>query len=321
MIFMKPRVIGIGELLWDMLPSGPRMGGAPANFACHANALGAQAAVISRVGADESGAGLVEQLQALGVSTAGITVDPWSPTGTVEVELSPDGQPHFTICTGVAWDQIEVTPELVRLAAAADAICFGSLGQRSAASREAIRQLVAATPAHALRVFDVNLRQDYFDAEGIAASLDLANVCKLSDSELPVVAGLLGLAGDTRAQIEGLIARHELRLVAYTRGAQGSVLTDGNEWCECQGLPTVVKDTIGAGDSFTCAVAMGRLQGWPLERISATANQIAAFVCSRDGAVPELPPALRESFQWQGWAPARGAGSVSSQIEHAGLPS
>ena len=318
---MKPKVIGLGELLWDMLPSGPRMGGAPANFACHANALGAEAEVISRVGEDDAGRRLVAELEALGVSTDGITVDPRSPTGTVEVELSPDGQPKFTICTGVAWDRIEATPELARLAAAADAICFGSLGQRSPASRQAIRQLVAATPAHALRVFDVNLRQHYFDAEVLAASLDLANICKLSDSELPVVAELLGLTGDTRTQLEGLLTRHGLRLVAYTRGGQGSVLTDGNEWCECHGVPTEVRDTIGAGDSFTCAVAMGVLHGWSLPGISATANQIAAFVCSRDGAVPELPRALRDAFPWDGWMPTRDAAPVSSQIEHAGLPS
>lgn len=296
---MKPKVIGIGELLWDMLPTGPRMGGAPANFACHAKALGADAVVISRVGADESGAGLLAKLRALGVPADGITDDPLNPTGTVVVTLGADGQPQFQISAGVAWDYLQATPELIRIASVADAICFGCLGQRAASSRAAIRQLVAATPAGALRVFDVNLREDFYTAEILDDSLKLANVCKLSDGELPVIARLLGLTGDTRGQLRQLVDRYDLRLIVYTRGATGSVLCNGTEWCEHGGIPTEVRDTIGAGDSFTSAVAMGLLQGWPLERISDCANEIAAYVCSHDGAVPELPQSLRERFVWK----------------------
>jgi fructokinase len=298
---MKPKVIGIGELLWDMLPTGRRMGGAPANFACHAKALGADAAVVSRVGADDSGAHLLEKLSLLKVSSEGVTVDPQNPTGTVEVSLGSDGQPCFKIVPGVAWDYMAATPALMSLVAGADAVCFGSLGQRSASSCEAIRHLVSVTPAHALRVFDVNLRGDFFSAEILDESLKLANICKLSDAELPVIAGMLGLGGNARGQIHELIARYGLRLVVYTRGHAGSVLTDGKHWCEHPGVPTEVRDTIGAGDSFTCTVVMGLLQGWPLERISEIANTVAAFVCSRDGAVPELPGELRDSFQWSGW--------------------
>jgi fructokinase len=298
---MKPKVIGIGELLWDMLPAGPRMGGAPANFACHAKALGADAAVISRVGADDSGARLLEELSLLEVSSEGVAVDPQNPTGTVEVSLGSDGQACYRIVPGVAWDHMAATPALVSLASGADAICFGSLGQRSASSCEAIRHLVSVTPEHALRVFDVNLREEFFTAEILDESLKLANLCKLSDAELPVIAGMLGLGGDVRGQIHELIARYGLRLVVYTRGHAGSVLTDGKHWCEHPGVPTEVRDTIGAGDSFTCTVVMGLLQGWPLDRISETANTVAAFVCSRDGAVPELPGELRDPFQWSEW--------------------
>ncbi len=298
---MKPKVIGIGELLWDMLPTGPRMGGAPGNFACHASALGADAAIISRVGDDDSGRELVDRLAALGVATEGVTMDPANPTGTVEVNLGEDGQPCFKIVPGVAWDHLAVTPALIRLAAVANAICFGSLGQRSASSRDAIRQLVAATPTAALRVFDVNLREDFFTSETLDESLKLANLCKLSDAELPIIATMLGLSGDVRGQLRELAGRYGLKLVAYTRGDSGSVLTDGSHWCEHAGFPTEVRDTIGAGDSFTCAVVMGLLQGWPLERISESANAIAAFVCSRDGAVPELPRDLRDPFQWSQW--------------------
>ena len=290
------KILGIGELLWDVLPTGPRIGGAPANFAGHACALGADAAVISRVGADADGERLVAALRAGGVETAGVTVDPDHPTGSVDVRLGPDGQPEFTIHENTAWDHLSAAPDLLDLAATADAVCFGSLGQRSVDSREAVRKLVAATPPGALRVFDVNLRQRFYDREVIDSSLELANVCKLSDSELPVIAGLLGLSGDVRGQLAALISRYRLRAVVYTRGEAGSLLTDGTVWSDHPGVPTEVRDTVGAGDSFTCAVTLGLLLGWPLATISEAASEIAAYVCSQDGAVPPLPPRFRERF-------------------------
>lgn len=293
---MKPKVIGIGEFLWDVLPSGPRMGGAPANFACHASALGADAVVISRVGADESGERLLRQLAERNVSTEGITPDPKHPTGTVIVKIGENGQPVFEIVPDVAWDHITVTPALEQLVGNADAICFGTLGQRSPSSRDAVRGLLASAPARALKVFDANLRQNHFDRATIESSLELADVCKLSDEELPVIAGLLDLHGEVRAQLEQLVSCFHLKLVVYTRGAKGSVLTNGTEWIERPAVPIRVKDTIGAGDSFTSAVTMGLILGWPLEQIAESASQIAAFVCSNDGAVPELPAALRECF-------------------------
>jgi fructokinase len=293
---MKPIVIGIGEILWDLLPSGPRMGGAPANFACHAHALGADAFVISRVGDDDAGKLLMENLGQLGVSTSAIDRDPVHPTGTVEVSLATDGQPQFRIIEGVAWDHLKISPRLLQLAARADAICFGTLGQRFEVSRQTIRHIVAATPANALRVFDVNLRQSYYNASILHDSLELANICKLSDAELPEIADLLGLEGDICAQLDQLVQRYHLRLVVFTRGGNGSVLTDGEEWSDHPGLPAEVKDTIGAGDSFTAATTMGMLHALPLRRISEIANQVAAHVCSQHGAVPELPQDLRNLF-------------------------
>lgn len=293
---MKPKVIGIGEFLWDVLPSGPRMGGAPANFACHAHALGAVASVISRVGADESGKQLVRQLAERGVSTEGIIEDPDHPTGTVRVKLGADGQPCFEISPDVAWDHIAVTPGLERLVADADAICFGTLGQRNPASGIAVRRLVESAPAGALRVFDANLRQNHYNRETIEASLELADVFKLNDEELPVISTMFGLHGETRDQLEELVSRFLLKLVVYTRGAQGSVLADGVSWVEHPGVPAVVRDTIGAGDSFTCAVTLGLILGWPLPRIAQCASEIAAFVCSHDGAIPELPDPLKSAF-------------------------
>ncbi|WP_035614072.1 carbohydrate kinase [Haloferula sp. BvORR071] len=295
---MRPLVIGLGELLWDILPAGPRMGGAPANFACHAQALGARGAIVSSIGADDLGRRLLECLGELGVATDGIAVDVARPTGTVDVELGMDGQPCFTIREGVAWDGIPVQAAALELMAAASAVCFGTLGQRTASSRTAIRQLLQATPAAALRVFDVNLRQSFYSAELIHDSLELANVMKLSDSELPAIAELLNLRGSVREQLAALLERYQLRMIAYTRGADGSLLWDGQHWCEHAGLPATVKDTIGAGDSFTAATTLGMLQGWPTEWIAATANEVAAHVCSCVGAIPPIPEALRERFQW-----------------------
>jgi fructokinase len=295
---MKPLVIGIGELLWDLLPSGPRMGGAPANFACHAQALGAAGAIASSVGADDLGSRLLEKLADLGVLTGGISIDPSRPTGTVAVQLGLDGQPCFGIREGVAWDVIQA-PAAIGMMAAASAVCFGTLGQRSLSSRAVIRQLVGATSPAALRVFDVNLRQNYYSSDLIHDSLVLANVMKLSDSELPVIAGLLNLRGSVRDQLVALLDRYDLRMIAYTRGSDGSILWDGVHWCEHPGLPSDVKDTIGAGDSFTAATTLGLLQGWPLEWISATANEVAAHVCSCVGAIPPMPEALRHRFSWE----------------------
>ena len=293
---MKPKVIGIGELLWDHLPTGPRMGGAPANFTCHTRALGAQSTVISRVGTGEWGDALLARLSELGVGTEGVSRDPEHPTGRVDVELAADGQPKFTILRGMAWDHLEATETMLELVSSADAVCFGTLGQRSLSSRSAIRQLVASTPAHALRVFDVNLREDYYSAEVLDESLRIANVCKLSDAELPIVSKLLGLDGASGDRLEELRARYQLRLVAYTRGAEGSVLAGDGCASVHPGLPTRVRDTIGAGDSFTAAVTMGMLHGWSLDEISETANETAAFVCSHEGAVPMLPASIRRRF-------------------------
>jgi len=294
---MIPKVLGIGEILWDLLPAGARMGGAPTNFSCHAAALGANATVISCVGADVSGKSLLACLGEFGVATDGVSEDPGHPTGTVEVSLGSDGQPEYNICRDVAWDHLKVTPGLLGMAAAADAVCFGTLGQRSAVSRQTIRHLVAATRTDAVRVFDVNLRQDYFTADVIHESLQLANVLKLSDSELPVLAQLLDLEGSVDKQLQTLFVRYELAWIVYTRGAEGSILCSELEWQIHRGVPTTVRDTIGAGDSFTAAVTMGLLSGWSAAKISEIANEVAAHVCSCTGAVPVLPAHLRRSFQ------------------------
>lgn len=295
---MNSLIIGIGEVLWDMLPTGPQMGGAPANFACHAHALGAEAMVVSRVGDDAPGAALIRKLQRLGVSTMGISIDPAHATGTVQVALGDDGQPRYTICEDVSWDHLDATDELLSFAEHAAAICFGSLGQRSEMSRAAIRSAIGHAGPGCLRVFDANLRQNFHTPQLIHESLQIADVVKLNDEELPVVCQMLGIHDESPAgQIATLLDRYQLRLIACTRGSRGSILLDGGGVCEHPGLVTEIVDTIGAGDSFTAALTLGLLKGWALERISETANRVAAHVCSRSGGTPPMDVRLKELFE------------------------
>jgi fructokinase len=294
---MKPLVIGIGEVLWDLLPSGPRMGGAPANFACHARALGADAQVVSRVGSDGAGARLLDNITDLGLEISSISLDATHPTGSVGVKITHDGQPVFTIEPDVAWDHLVSDIRLEKLFKRADAVCFGTLAQRSAISAQAIRGLVELTRPDSLRIFDVNLRQNHFSAATVVASMELANVLKVNDEELPKIAGMLGISGTVRECLDALASKFGLRLVAYTRGAEGSVLYDGVEWCEHPGFTVEVRDTIGAGDSFTAAVTIGLLNQWSIARISEAASEVAAHVCSCTGAVPALPERILARFE------------------------
>jgi fructokinase len=290
------KIIGIGEILWDVLPSGKQLGGAPANFAYQAAALGAQASIISRVGDDVLGGEILSRLHNLGLSTETIQIDPTAPTGTVTVALDPKGQPHFTIHENVAWDNLRAGAGAQRSVSSADAVCFGSLAQRSKTAGSAIRSLVAGSSSKALRVLDVNLRQNYYSREIIHESLQLANVLKLNDTELPLLAEMFQLQGDDRSILAQLAERYSLSLAACTRGARGSLLFSRGLWSEHLGIPTKVVDTVGAGDAFTSAMVLGFLKGWPLDEINLRANQIASFVAASAGATPNLPPDLRAPF-------------------------
>jgi fructokinase len=292
---MNFKVLGVGEVLWDLLPEGKQLGGAPANFVYHARAMGAEASLISRVGDDPLGREIIERLFALGIPTCDVSLDGAHPTGTVEVEIGADGQPRYVIQTGVAWDYL--LPDAADSAAEAHAICFGTLAQRNEVSRASIHALLYATKPEALRVLDVNLRQDFYSPAILLASLKHANVLKLNDAELPVLAVVLGLrAEQPRERIAELAERFELRLVAYTRGEAGSVLWRENEWSEREATQVEVKDTIGAGDSFTAAVTMGMLLGWTLPEIHGAADAVASFVCSQPGGTPPWPEPLRARF-------------------------
>ena len=293
---MSFKLVGIGEVLWDLLPGGRQLGGAPANFTYHARALGADARLISRIGHDDLGREALDRLTKLGVPTDCIEVDRALPTGTVGVEVAADGQPQFTIHEHVAWDALSGEPAGRLAVATADAVCFGTLAQRSEPSRSSIISLVAAVPPAALRIFDVNLRQNYFSSRLINESIAFADVLKLNETELPQLAVMFDLTGDERSQIRQLAERNLLRVVAYTRGGRGSLLFAEGRWSEHPGFPTKVADTIGAGDSFTAAMTLGLLAGWPLEEIHLRASEVAAYVCSQPGATPVLPERLRAPF-------------------------
>lgn len=290
------RVAGIGEVLWDLLTAGAQLGGAPANFAFHAQSLGARSQVVSRVGDDAGGREIIRRFGEMGLCGGDLQVDPEAPTGTVAVELSGEGIPQFTIHENVAWDRIESTPEALARVRECDAVCFGSLAQRGETSRRSIQQLVAAVPEGAWRIFDINLRQRFFSREVVESSLHLANVLKLNDGELPVLAGMFGAEGSPERQIPMLAERFGLAVVALTRGAEGSLLYRGGRWSRCGSRPVEVKDTVGAGDSFTAALAMGLLLEMDLDEIHRAAGEVARHVCSCHGATPPLPDALRRMF-------------------------
>jgi fructokinase len=288
-------LVGLGEVLWDLLPGGKQLGGAPANFAYHASALGGCGEIASCVGEDDLGREILRRLDELGVGRSAVAIDGEHPTGTVSVKLDEHGKPEYTIHENVAWDFIPATPELLTLARQADAVCFGSLAQRSATSRETIARFLAATREECLRVFDINLRQAYFSPEVIDQSLEASDVLKLNDDELPAVARLLGLpAGNEDDQAVELRRRFELRLVVLTRGAKGSTVYAPEGVSLCPPQPVRVVDTVGAGDAFTAAIAMGLLAGDDLDAVHRRAARVAAYVCSQRGATPTMPEELKE---------------------------
>lgn len=295
----RPVIVGIGEILWDMLPAGKQLGGAPANFAYHAAALGAAGTVASRVGKDELGQEILARLDSLGLDRGHISIDPLHPTGTVDVTLKPGGVPDYVIHEGVAWDFLAFTPDLRELAAKADAVCFGTLGQRSPESRQAIGAFLASLKPGCLRVFDINLRQHYYDRALVHEMLMRCDVLKLNDAELPVVAGMFGILGQGSEAVGNLMSRYPLKLVALTHGPAGARLQGIGESSSHPGFAVPASgsgDTVGAGDAFTAALVLGLLRGVPLQRINEIANRLASYVCSQPGATPPIPAEFREAL-------------------------
>jgi fructokinase len=297
------KIVGIGEVLWDLLPAGKQLGGAPANFICHAHALGADARLISRVGDDAAGREILERFRARGLPMEAIGIDPTAPTGTVSVEVGAEGHPKYTIHENVAWDRIAADSAALAAVRNADAICFGSLAQRTNFVRETIAGLLAGANKDALHVFDINLRPPFINRDAIAQSVASADILKLNEEELPILAGMFQLTGSPAQQLAALAARFPIQLIVLTRGAEGSMLFAGGTLCEHPVSPIEVRDTIGAGDSFTAAVTIGFLRQWPLEKIADHASAVAAYVCTQPGATPPLPEALRRPFLAEQQAP------------------
>jgi fructokinase len=287
---LQPVVVGAGEVLWDVFPDTEHFGGAPANVALHAAALGAEAWLVSAVGRDARGEAALARLERGGVQRAAVAVLADHPTGIVRVSLDSAGQPGYAIASGSAWDHIPWSAIIAEAAERADAICFGSLAQRAPLSRATICRAVAATRRSAWRLFDVNLREPYYDAGVVTASLELANAVKLNDEELPVVARLCGLGTAPQAnQLRALCDRFELRLAVLTRGAGGAMLVTQDAVYESAAPRAVVVDTVGAGDAFTAAMLTGILAGHSWDVVNERANAVASYVCSQAGATPPIP--------------------------------
>ncbi len=281
----KKLVVGIGELLWDLLPEGKQMGGAPCNFAFHAMQAGCDSFVVSAVGDDAPGLEIKQSLHSLGLSDEFIQTDA-SPTGTVSVSLDDSGQPDYTIHQNVAWDFIRWEEKLSKLAQKADAVCFGSLAQRIRLSKETIQNFLRAVPEKCIKVFDVNLRQQYYAKETIKASLHQANVLKLNEDELPVLATFFSIEGEVETQLEILRKRFSLEYIAYTMGSKGSILQSKLESSFVEAPKVNVADTVGAGDAFTAVLIAGILHDIPLKVTHQKATQVAAYVCQSKGAMP-----------------------------------
>ena len=295
-------VAGIGEVLWDEFPEGRQLGGAPANVAFHAQQLGGEGIVVSAVGDDPDGASVREQVARNGLSTNYLQTDTAHPTGTVSVEVDSTGTPTYVIHTDVAWDNIQQTDALTEFARSADAICFGSLAQRSKLSHDTIQNVLRKTRADCLRVFDVNLRQHYYTAETVEQSLALCDVFKLNHEELPTIAKMLDISSaGVEAVIHELLTRFSISMIALTRAENGSALYTKSQTSDLPGGngPKPV-DTVGAGDSFTATLITGLLKlpdiagisSEDLLRIHRNASQVAAYVCSQPGATPALPAEL-----------------------------
>jgi fructokinase len=287
MLTQKNIVVGLGELLWDLLPAGKQLGGAPANFAYITTLLGDEGIPASRLGDDSLGSEAIRRLTELGLPTEFIQRDADHPTGTVKVEVDRSGQPCFEISESVAWDFLAWTPHWRSLAQQADAVCFGSLAQRSQTSRDTIHQFIQATRPGAVRVFDVNLRQHFHSVEVLAESMKLASVVKLNHEELPRIMRMFEV--EHRSEVDSarhLLSAHDLKLVCVTRGSNGSLLVANNECSEHPGFHVKVADTVGAGDAFTATLIHGYLRHTPLPQINETANRVGAWVASQSGGMP-----------------------------------
>ena len=286
-------VVGLGEILWDMLPGKKVLGGAPANFAYYVQALGVRSFFAGSVGKDDLGKEMLKALGRLGIDRRYIFIDEIHPTGKVDVEIDKKGKPKYVFAENVAWDHIPFNRKMLKLARRASVVCFGTLTQRSSVSKDTIRRFLKTTRPDCIRIFDINLRQPFFDREIIVSTLRLSNVLKLNEDELQILCRLMNLHGSQEVLLSKLMEKFQLELIALTKGAKGSILFGRGKKSVHKGFRVKVVDTVGAGDSFSAALAAGLLKGDDLDKINAFANRLAGFVCTQPGAIAKLPADLK----------------------------
>lgn len=285
---MNRMIVGLGEALWDCLPEGRKLGGAPANFAFHAAQFGFDAVAVSAVGLDALGDETLKEFDKKGLEYIMPRVD--YPTGTVAVELDEEGIPTYDIKQGVAWDNIPFTTDVEMVAQESRAVCFGSLAQRNEVSRNTIYRFLDATPDDCLKIFDINLRQNFYTKDIIKESLKRCDVLKINDEELVTIGRMFGYPGlDIENKCWLILGKYNLKMLVLTCGTNGSyVFTHGD--LSFQETPKVnVADTVGAGDSFTGAFTAAILSGMSVKKAHELAVKVSAYVCTQNGAMPKLP--------------------------------
>lgn len=294
---MANNIIGLGEVLYDVLPAGAKLGGAPANFAYHVGQFGLNAVAISAVGNDILGEHALKQFDEVGLKYIVPTVG--YPTGTVNVSLNEGGVPTYEFTPNVAWDHIPFTPEMESLAKSARAVCFGSLAQRSEDSRETIHKFLDATPKDCLKIFDINLRGDFYNKEIITDSLKHADILKINDEEIVCIGRMFNYPGlDMEEKCRIIMRRYHLKMVILTCGTNGSYVFAPNDVTSFMPTPKVdVADTVGAGDSFTASFTAAILSGKDIKEAHKLAVDVSAYVCTRKGAMPKFPQELLDRIK------------------------
>ena len=288
---MENKIVGLGEALWDVLPEGKKLGGAPANFAYHAGQFGLDTLAISAVGEDQLGDETLSAFEEKGLKYIMPRVP--FPTGTVQVELDAQGVPAYEIREGVAWDNIPFTPEMEKVARSCKAVCWGSLAQRHEVSRNTIHRFLDATPPTCLKIFDINLRQTFYDEEVIRSSLKRCNILKINDEELVTIGRLFGYPGlDMSNKCWLILGKYNLDMLVLTCGVNGSYVFKPGAMTFLETPKVDVADTVGAGDSFTASFCAAILKGLSVSDAHQLAVETSAYVCTCNGAMPRIPAEL-----------------------------
>lgn len=295
---MNNMIVGLGEALWDMLPEGKKIGGAPANFAYHVSQFGFESCVVSAIGNDKLGNEILDVFNKKELKYQLEKVD--FPTGTVQVELNAEGIPCYEIKEGVAWDNIPFTETLQNIALSTRSVCFGSLAQRSPISRETINRFLDTMPdgEGQCKIFDINLRQNFYNKEIIENSLNKCNILKINDEELVIITRMFGYPGiDLQDTCWKLISRYNLKMLILTCGTNGSYVFTPGEVSFLETPKVNIADTVGAGDSFTAAFCASILKGKSIREAHKLAVEVSAYICTQSGAMPILPEILKEQLR------------------------